>query len=110
MSDPTAQTLSLDQFAGRFERAAPALWCVAAAVLGSRDAAEDVVQEAALQAMAKLATFRAGSDFTAWMARIVRFRALNQRRRLRREPRSFDPDMPGPDRAEGKDARCIRGR
>ena len=45
------------QFAGRFERAAPALWCVAAAVLGSRDAAEDIVQEAALQAMAKLATF-----------------------------------------------------
>lgn len=96
MSDHAAQTLNLDQFAARFERAAPVLWCVAAAVLGSRDAAEDAVQEAALQAMAKLTTFRADTDFTAWMAKIVRFTALNQMRRVRRAPKLFDPDMPDP--------------
>lgn len=96
MSDHAAQTLNLDQFAARFERAAPVLWCVAAGVLGSRDAAEDAVQDAALQAMAKLKTFRADTDFTAWMAKIVRFTALNQMRRVRREPKPFDPDMPDP--------------
>lgn len=96
MSDHTAQTLNLEQFAAHFERAAPALWCVAAGVLGSRDAAEDVVQEAALQAMAKLATFRADTDFTAWMATIVRYTAFNQMRRRHREPKPFHPDGPEP--------------
>ena len=56
MPDQPAQTLNLDQFAARFERAAPVLWCVAAGVLGSRHAAEDAVQEAALQAMANTAS------------------------------------------------------
>lgn len=96
MPDHTAQTLSLDEFAVRFERAAPVLWCVAAGVLGSRDAAEDAVQDAAVQAMTKLTTFRANTDFTAWMATIVRFTALNQMRRVRRAPNLFDPDMPDP--------------
>ncbi len=96
MQDHPAQTLSIDQFAARFERAAPVLWCVAAGVLGSRDAAEDAVQDAALQAMASLTTFRANTDFTAWMAKIVRFTALNQMRRVRRAPKLFDPDMPDP--------------
>jgi len=96
MSDHTAQTLNLEQFATRFERAAPVLWCVAAGVLGSRHAAEDAVQEAALQAMAKLTTFRADTDFTAWMAKIVRFTALNQMRRVHREPKPFHPDIPDP--------------
>lgn len=96
MSDRTAQPLSLDQFAARFEHAAPALWCVAAGVLGSREGAEDAVQDAALLAMARLATFRVDSDFVAWMATIVRFTALNQMRRGRRAPRLFEPDMPDP--------------
>lgn len=96
MSDHPAQTLTFEQFAARFERAASVLWCVAAGVLGSRDAAEDVVQEAALHAMAKLKTFRADTDFTAWMAKIVRFTALNQIRRVHRQPKPLDPDMPDP--------------
>lgn len=96
MPDSTAQTLSLDQFAARFERAAPVLWCVAAGVLGTRDGAEDVVQDAALLAMARLATFRADSDFTAWMAKIVRYTALNQLRRDRRAPASLDLEHPDP--------------
>ncbi len=96
MPDHSEETLSLDQFAARFERVASVLWCVAAGVLGSRHAAEDAVQDAALQAMAKLTTFRADTDFTAWMAKIVRFTALNQMRRVRRGPQPFDPDMPDP--------------
>lgn len=96
MSDHTAQTLSLDQFAVRFERAAPVLWCVAASVLGSRDAAEDVVQDAAVQAMAKLSTFRADTDFTAWMAKIVRYTALNQARRTRKQPQRLDAEHDDP--------------
>lgn len=88
--------MSLDQFAARFEQAASALWCVAAAVLGTRDGAEDAVQDAALQAMTKLATFRVDTDFTAWMAQIVRFTALNQMRRVRRGPRLLDPELHDP--------------
>ncbi|MFT6080511.1 MAG: hypothetical protein ACJAYX_002402 [Planctomycetota bacterium] len=35
-------------------------------------------------------------DLTAWMAKIVRVNAWNQKRRARRAPQLFDPDMPDP--------------
>ncbi|MEO0478839.1 MAG: RNA polymerase sigma factor [Planctomycetota bacterium] len=97
MSDKPPQPLTLEQFAERFERAAPVLWCVAAAVVRSRDTAEDVVQDAAVHAMARLTTFEPGTNFTAWMTRIVRFTALNQVRRTQKGPRLLDPEGTDPE-------------
>ena len=77
--------LSHTQFAEFFQESWRTLWCVAAAVLGSRDEVEDVLQESALIAIGKLGDFDPQTSFTAWMAQIVRYTALNAaRRRARR--------------------------
>lgn len=55
-------------------------WSVAAAVLGRREGAEDVVQEAVVVALGKRNEFGKVENFIAWMAQIVRFTALNRRR------------------------------
>lgn len=68
-------------FAERFEGVSRTLWCIAAAVVGDRFAADDVVQESAMIALGKLEQFDSNSNFLAWMARIVRFTALNYGRR-----------------------------
>lgn len=68
-------------FAERFEGVSRTLWCIAAAVVGDRFAADDVVQESAMVALGKLEQFDSNSNFLAWMARIVRFTALNHGRR-----------------------------
>jgi len=73
--------LTASAFAERFERASRTLWCIAAAVVGDRSAADDVLQESAMIALGKLDQFEPDSNFLAWMARIVRFVALNHGRR-----------------------------
>jgi RNA polymerase sigma-70 factor (ECF subfamily) len=45
-----------------------------------RQAAEDLVQEAFLKALANIGSFRAGSNFRAWLFRIAFNNFLNQRR------------------------------
>ncbi len=101
MADSNPQTLTQDEFATHFRRAAPVLWCVAAATLGNRDGAEDAVQDAALSAMRRLDSFHAGTNFTAWMSKIVRFTALNQIRHARRgpQPLSDEDTVPATDTA-----------
>lgn len=74
--------LSRAQFVERFEGSWRSLWCIAVAVLGTRDGAEDVVQEAALIGWSKLDEFDPSTSFAAWMGQIVRFTALNQGRRV----------------------------
>lgn len=76
--------LSPAEFADRFEAASRLWWCIAAAVLGSRRGAEDVVQEAAIIAMGKLKDFTPGTSFEHWMGQIVRYTALNEARRTQR--------------------------
>lgn len=79
------QVLTRQQFAAEFAAASEKLWCIAAAVLSDKVGAEDVVQEATLVAMSKLHEFESGTSFTAWMGQIVRYTALNEHRRRRRE-------------------------
>lgn len=67
-----------------FSAAAASLWTLAAGILGHRTHAEDVLQEAAMIAWQKRATFTPGTSFRAWIGRIVRFVAQNHRRRDRR--------------------------
>ncbi len=83
--------LDADEFAVQLQASARVLWTVAAGVLGNRSHAEDVLQEAALIGLQKLDRFLPGSNFTAWMARIVRFVALNQVRTQSRR-RTFESD------------------
>ncbi|MCC6792529.1 MAG: RNA polymerase sigma factor [Thermomicrobiales bacterium] len=61
---------------------------MAASVLGRREQADDVLQEAAMIALGKLDEFDANTSFEAWMAQVVRFVALNAaRKHARREGR-----------------------
>lgn len=49
-------------------------------VLGSREDAEDLVQEAFMTALDHIATFERGRPFSPWLSRIVLTRALNARK------------------------------
>jgi RNA polymerase sigma-70 factor (ECF subfamily) len=54
-------------------------------VVGDRDEAEDVVQDAFVQAFVKLATFRGRSAFFTWLYRIAFNVSVSRRRRRRPE-------------------------
>jgi RNA polymerase sigma-70 factor (ECF subfamily) len=84
-STSCAERLTPEAFADAFTACSRLLWCIAAGVLGSRDAVDDVLQEGAIVALQKLDQFDPATSFTAWMGRIVRFVALNHARRLRRQ-------------------------
>ncbi|MEZ5963956.1 MAG: RNA polymerase sigma factor [Planctomycetota bacterium] len=75
-------SLDRDEFGRLFARHARMLWVIAAAFV-PRATVDDVLQDAAAVGLARLARFRAGSDFAAWMAQIVRHVAANHARRGR---------------------------
>lgn len=52
----------------------------------NRDDAEDLVQEAALQAFRAFVTFQVGTNFKAWFFRILTNLFINNYRKKRREP------------------------
>jgi RNA polymerase sigma-70 factor (ECF subfamily) len=56
-------------------------------------AAEDLAQEAFMKAFARLDTFRAGSNFQAWIFRIAYNAFLNQRRVAARSRQPFPDDV-----------------
>jgi RNA polymerase sigma-70 factor (ECF subfamily) len=100
-----ADPLGEEEFAARLQADRRRLWTIAAAILGSPHDADDVVQEASVIAMEKLEQFRRGTSFAAWMGQIVRYVALNQRRKrgrdrsVRLDPEGLAPAgcRPGPD-------------
>jgi RNA polymerase sigma-70 factor (ECF subfamily) len=107
--------LSRAQFVERFEGAWRSLWCIAVAVLGTREGAEDVVQEAALIAWGKVAEFDPSTSFAAWMGQIVRFTALNQGRRMLKQHHAetslelgADATVPESDASKGSEAEDDR--
>lgn len=106
--------LSPDQFADRLTGSSRTFWCIAAGVLGSSSRAEDVVQEAALIALGKLDEFDPSSNFEAWMGQIVRYTALNERRRgfkhmsVDSEPQAAHPGVTGDARAPVDSSGGIR--
>jgi RNA polymerase sigma-70 factor (ECF subfamily) len=84
--------LSPDGFASRFTACSRTLWCIAAAIVGGPEGAEDVLQEAALIALRKIEQFDPDTTFSVWMAQIVRYVALNHARsRNRNRIRAVDP-------------------
>src|SRR5687767_9016051 len=66
------------EFARNFRDSYRTLWTIAAGIVNDPFIAEDVVQEAAVTALGKLNEFEPNTNFTAWMAKIVRYIALNQ--------------------------------
>ncbi len=92
-SQPVVVTrLNASRFGELFVLHARKFWCVAAAVVGDRQRASDIVQEAAVIALGKLDEFDATTSFEAWMAQIVRYVALNEGRKKRRDvPTLTDP-------------------
>lgn len=70
-----------------FEASRAQMWLIAAGVTGDRTEADDVVQEAAIIAMRKFATFQPGTNFNAWMAEVTRNTARNARRKHTRARR-----------------------
>lgn len=84
------------EFAEQFEASFRTLWTIAVGIVRDPALAEDVVQEAAIVALGKLDQYQPGSNFTAWMAQMVRFVALNQSRKARsHRALSIDPDKIG---------------
>src|SRR5437870_13898177 len=62
----------------------------AARMLGSRDAAEDAVQDALIRAFDQLAACREPAKFAGWLFLILRNRCFAERRRWPREGRRLD--------------------
>lgn len=103
-NDPAqVDSLSLAQFEQRLGDARQTLWCIAAAILGRRDRAEDVLQDAVVTALTKLDQFDPSTSFSAWMGQIVRFTALNARRQEINKPIAQGAD---PDLAESHESIC----
>jgi RNA polymerase sigma-70 factor (ECF subfamily) len=84
-------------FAELYQLASPTLMAVALRVLGRRDAAEDVLQEAFLAIWDKAGLYRPekGGPLT-WMAMVVRHRAID---RVRQERRRGEELLASPDEA-----------
>lgn len=92
---PGDPILSRKDFERLFAESHSSLWLLAAGLVHVRSDADDVVQEAALQATRRLREFRPGTNFRAWMAQFVRFVAANQNRSRRRDQRRTPIDENG---------------
>ncbi len=101
---PQAGPLSPAEFSTRLTQVSRSLWLIAAAVLGRREGAEDVVQESAVIGLQKIHEFQPDTNFAAWMGGIVRNVARNAARKtVRRHTGSSDPvelDQTRPTRSE----------
>jgi RNA polymerase sigma-70 factor (ECF subfamily) len=68
----------------------PSLRAFALSLCGSRDKADDLVQEALAKAWAKQDCFEPGTHFKAWMFTILRNHYYSQHRKARREVSDHD--------------------
>ena len=64
-------------------------------VIGQREEAEDIVQDAFVQALLKLSSFRGHSSFYTWLYRIAINTAMNRQRQARPEV-ALDPTSSNP--------------
>jgi RNA polymerase sigma-70 factor (ECF subfamily) len=76
--------LDIESFVAQLKECYQRCWLIAAAVTGDRVEADDIVQEAAIVAWQKRSEFVPGTNFSAWMAQIVRLTALNFLKKLNR--------------------------
>ena len=79
-------------FAALYREAYPKLTTIAAGILGQREDAEDIVQQAACIALEKGGSHDSAAHFVGWLAGVVRHCALNHRKKIRnRKTFSTDP-------------------
>jgi len=91
-NDWAASVIDVDSFATQMSECYQRMWLIAAAVTSDRTEADDIVQEASMIGLQKRADFATGTNFSAWMAQIVRWTALNHRKKSdRRNLRVTDP-------------------
>lgn len=90
----TRRGATLDELRAIYERRLPELTRVAAAIVGDRQLAPDVVQEAFVRAVKDRKGFQGRGDVDGWVWRIVVNAALDARAR-RRDETPFDelPDL-----------------
>lgn len=113
------QSFGADEFCAQYKASFRVLWLIAVGTVGDAASADDVVQDAAMVALGKLDDFEPGTNFTAWMGRMVRFVGLNHARKERKhratayDASGDDLDMmaaqPAPDdSADAFDRRLVR--
>lgn len=91
-TEKLSKTSTVTEYAAQYQQAYPRLAAVAAGVLGRREGAEDIVQEAAGLAVEKQNEFAGPAEFVAWMFGVVRRMSLNERRKTqRRQTYATDP-------------------
>jgi RNA polymerase sigma-70 factor (ECF subfamily) len=78
-------TESRREFEAQLRRHMDVLYYAALDLSGNSSDAEDLVQEAALKGLRRFDSFQAGTDFKAWMMRIVANTYIDLYRRRRRE-------------------------
>ncbi len=84
--------LDAKSFAALFSLHYQKLWLIAAGIAGDRGHADDLVQEAAVTALEKLDQFAPGTDFVAWLAKMMRLKAMNAARTAaKRSTTATDP-------------------
>lgn len=76
-----AEGLRAEEFCALFQAGFRTQWLLAISIVREASLAEDVVQEAGLIALGKLSHFEPGTNFSAWLGRMVRYVALNYARR-----------------------------
>jgi RNA polymerase sigma-70 factor (ECF subfamily) len=94
----------VEQFGALVERHRDRYARYAAHMLGSRDAAEDAVQDALIRAFDRLADCREPEKFAGWLFLILRNRCFAERRRDRREarmPEGAAEAVAAPERSDG---------
>src|SRR5919197_3419369 len=77
-----------DAFAALFDRHAPRVYALAYQILGDRAEAEDITQDAFLQALSALPTLRQPEAFGGWVARIATNASVSVLRRRGRLPQA----------------------
>ena len=89
---PTAATLSADDFQASLVEVLPALYRYAFRLTRNRADAEDLVQDSALRAFRAMEQFEPGSNFKAWIFKIVTRGFWANHRRRQRRPTTVDFD------------------
>lgn len=83
-------TSAVQNFEVLLEAVLPIAFGVAARLTRDRTEAEDIVQEAALQAFRGFHTFQAGTNFKAWFLRVLKNCFLMRYRKRKREGERMD--------------------
>lgn len=86
-------TESRREFEAQLRRHMDVLYYAALDLSGNSSDAEDIVQESALKGLRRFDSFQAGTDFKAWMMKIVANTYIDLYRRRRREKPSTVQDV-----------------